>query len=464
MKRLVRSASALSVLAAALALGPAAAQDGPTTQRAAAVVNDLVISTFDVDQRTRLVLSRGGGPQSEQARQRIRSQVLRTLIDELLQLQEAEKSELEVSEKEVDEALGRIAEQNGTTPAAVINQLAREGIYASTLKTQIKAEIAWSQLIEARLAPRINLTDEEIDEEMRRIEAGATKAQYLISEIFLSIEQPGDESRAQSQLNQIYSLLQSGTPFPTLAEQFSDSATRQRGGDAGWVTEGDVAPEVMAVLSRMRPQSMSDAIRVPGGLYLVILRDKMRPAGSAAEAPPVPPGPPPGVPAGSVKIKRVIFGVPPNMTKQMEQQVAESVMRLRGAIRGCQGLEETMAQLQGVLVQDLPVIPRRDLSPGFQQVLQGLSYSDTTLPFFTEEAPGQIVMNMLVLCGDRPKEEYIPTQAFQMPEREDIANGMFREELANMARRYMRDLRRDASIEIYDGNPDAVRGQQANAN
>lgn len=460
MKRILGLTAALLLAGMAGGLAPASAQDS-SGQRAAAVVNDIVISTFDVDQRTRLVLSRGGGPQSAAAAQRIRGQILRTLIDELLQLQEAEKSEIVVSDREVDEALARISEQNGTTPAAIERSLAQGGIYMSTLKTQIKAEIAWSSLIEARLAPRINVTEEEIDEEMRRIEAGATKPQYLVSEIFIGIDGPGDEARVRGQMSQVIAALRGGTPFPAIAEQFSESASASRGGDLGWIQEGDIAPEVFATLQRMRPQSVSEPIRTVSGYSLVVLRDKMRPAGSAADAPPVPPGPPSGVSAGSVKLKRLIFGVPANMSKAQQEQIVGAVMNLRGSIRGCQNLDELMAQLQGVLVQDLPVIARRDLSPEFQRMLDGVGYSEVTMPFFTEEGPGQVVMNLLVLCGDRLKEEYIPTQVFQMPSREDVGNKMFRDELAVAARRYMRDLRRDASIEIREGDPDAVRGRQS---
>ncbi len=67
-------------------------------------------------------------------------------------------------------------------------------------------------------------------------------------------------------------------------------------------------------------------------------------------------------------------------------------------------------------------------------------------------------MNLLVVCGDRLKEEYVPTQVFEMPSRDSVANRMFNQELSVMARRYMRDLRRDAAIEIREGNPRAVRG------
>ncbi len=71
------------------------------------------------------------------------------------------------------------------------------------------------------------------------------------------------------------------------------------------------------------------------------------------------------------------------------------------------------------------------------------------MPYLSKEGD-QSLMNMLVVCGDKLREEFVATRAFVMPTREDVENRMFNQELSVMARRYMRDLRRDASIEIRD--------------
>ncbi len=446
MKSVLKFAAA--ALAATLAFfAPQAAAE--SIQRAAAVVNGTVISTYDLDQRVRMILSTSGGAQGAAAQQRLREQVLRTLIDEILQLLEAQKAELTVTEQEVDEAIDRIAKQNNTSREAIVKSLAANGIGEETLRVQIRAELAWSKLIEERLAPRVNISEEEIDQEMRRIEAGASKPQFLVSEIFIAIDSPADEARARRNIEQIHQQLNSGTPFTALAEQFSESATASRGGDLGWVQDGDVPAEVWAALQAMRPMTISQPVRAAGGYYIIAMRDKMRPAGSAEEARPAPPGRPPGVPAGSVKLKRVVIGLPPNMSKADEQRVLQAAAGLREQIKGCQGLEQFAGQLQGVAVVDLPVLPMSDLAPEVRQVIQGLNPSDVSPPYFSKEGDMNL-MNMLVVCGDRPRVDYVATRAFEMPTREEVGNRMFNQELTVMARRYMRDLRRDASIEIRD--------------
>lgn len=443
--------SLLKLAAAAIALSLVHPVAADSVQRAAAVVNGVVISTYDLDQRVRMVLSTTGGSQNEAAQQRMREGVLRTLIDEILQLKEADRVKLTISEKDVDEAIDRIAQQNNTTRDGIMKSLSAAGIDPATLRTQIRAEVAWSQILEGALAPRVKITDADVDTEMARIQAGASKPQFLASEIFISVDGPSDEARAQRMVQQIFTQLQTGNAFPQLAQQFSESSTGARGGDLGWVQDGDVPTEVWRAMQNMRLQTVSPPIRTAAGWYLIALRDKMRPAGSADEKPPTPPGRPAGVPPGSVKLKRLVLGVPPKMTQEQERNYVASAMQLREAIKGCQGLEEFLKPVRGIAMVDLPVLPIKDLAPEIRSIVERLNPSDVSQPFFSQEGE-QKLMNMLVVCGDRPREEFIATRAFEMPTREQVQSRMFNQQLSVMARRYMRDLRREAAIEIRDAS------------
>lgn len=441
--------SLLKLAAAALTLSLVHPVSADSVQRAAAVVNGVIISTYDLDQRVRMVLATTGGAQNTAAQQRMRESVLRTLIDEILQLKEAERVKLTITDKDVDDAIDRIAQQNNTTRENILKSLAANGVDPQTLRVQIRAEVAWSQIVEGALAPRVKITDADVDAEMARIEAGASKPQFLASEIFISIDTPQDEARARRTIDQIFQQLQTGTNFQQLAQQFSESATGARGGDLGWVQDEDVPAEVWAAMQRMRVQTVSPPIRAANGWYLIALRDKMRPVGSADEKPPAPPGRPAGVPAGSVKLKRIVMGVPPNMTADQQRNYTASAMQLREAIKGCQGLEEFLKPIRGIALIDLPVLPIKDLAPEIRSIVQGLNPSDVSQPYLNKEGD-QNLMNLLVVCGDKPREEFIATRAFVMPTREEVENRMFNQELSVMARRYMRDLRRDAAIEIRD--------------
>jgi len=127
------------ILAAMLALiitaTPAFAQTGESV---AAVVNDQPISTFDVRQRTMLLMATTGVQPTQETVARLQEQALRSLIDEKLQLQEAARFEVEVDDEEINNALARLARQNNVSLQDIELDLRNAGIDPTTLRNQIE--------------------------------------------------------------------------------------------------------------------------------------------------------------------------------------------------------------------------------------------------------------------------------------------------------------------------------------
>jgi len=254
------------------------------TMRAAAVVNDIVISSYDLEQRVKLAMvTSGQQPNSDLAR-RLHDQILRQLVDEMLQVLEAQKFNVKVSTEDIDGALKRIGQQNNISAEQINKMLDENGIARATLQSQLKADIAWQKLVQQRLAPRVAVSEDEVDAVLARMAQTASSAQYQAAEIFIAIESPDQEAQAKESIQNIRAQLQQGASFAAMARQFSKSSTRADGGDMGWVTEGDVQPEVGKALQTMRPGSVSDPIRAANGYYLIGLREKRTAAGSRPEA------------------------------------------------------------------------------------------------------------------------------------------------------------------------------------
>ena len=140
----------LSLLLPALQAGRPLAQD---TLRAVAVVNDEVISMLDLFMRTRLVALSSGIELTPESQSRLQQQVLRRLIDERLQLQEAERLSIIVSDEEVTDALSEIARRNKMSTEQFDTMLAQNQILPSAIQEQVKAELAWRNVVRVRLVP-----------------------------------------------------------------------------------------------------------------------------------------------------------------------------------------------------------------------------------------------------------------------------------------------------------------------
>ena len=159
----------------------------PNKRVATAVVNGFVITQTDIDQRVALLLAANERPVSEQEMIRVRMQVLRNLIDETLQIQAALSQEIEVSQAEVDQTYARVAAQNfGQEPGKMDDYLASIGSSPAALKRQITGELAWNNLLRRNVAPFVNISTDEVNEMIERMEASRGTEEYRLGEIYLS--------------------------------------------------------------------------------------------------------------------------------------------------------------------------------------------------------------------------------------------------------------------------------------
>ena len=160
----------------------------------AAVVNDDVISIADVTARMRLVFASSNIEDTPESRQRVARQVVRILIDEKLQMQEAKRLNLKVSDEEIAGALGNIEAQNNLPKGGLDKMLAGRGIERVTLVDQLTATLAWGKVVRQNLNRVTPISDEEIDAAIARQRETADQPRARISEIFLAVSNPQQDA------------------------------------------------------------------------------------------------------------------------------------------------------------------------------------------------------------------------------------------------------------------------------
>jgi peptidyl-prolyl cis-trans isomerase SurA len=423
------------------------------TMRAAAVVNDIVISSYDLDQRVKLMMVTSGA-QGQDTAKRLRPQVLRQLVDELLQLQEAQKSKVQITTEDLDKSLKRIAQQNNISVDQIYKTLDDAKISRSTLQTQIKADLAWQKLIQQRLAPRVTVSDEEVAAAYAQAQESSKQPQYLVSEIFLAVDVPSAEEQVKQNVANILTQLKAGANFSALARQFSQSATASSGGDMGWMTLADLPEPVAQKVKVMANGALSEAIRAPGGYYLIGLRQKRLAAGAtpqAAAPPPVAQAQPEQKMKAVITLGRMSVPMAPGVSKAKEEQVRNTAIELFRSVNGC-STAGAAARSRGAKFDMIGPVTVKDLAPQFVDILKKTPNGRSTPPL-----RGAKGIEMYVICdggmkpaasiggasegGDKPAAEVT---------KEEIENRLFNQELTMLARRYLRDLRRDATIEMKD--------------
>ena len=258
-------------LATALSPAPATAQGD--LFRPAAVVNDDIISVLDLAMRVQLAVVAAGMQDTPEVRRRITPQVLRGLIDERLQLQEAKRLDIAIADEQVAAALEQIAGQNNMSEGQFLTMLRNRGIIPTTLIDQIRAQIAWQTVVQRRIRPNVVIAPEEVEEVVGRLTARRGSIERRVAEIFIPVETAAKENEALANANRLLVELQSGANFAGIARQFSQSGTATLGGDLGWVQDGELDPELNAVLAQMGPGELSPPVRTLTGFHILLLRD-----------------------------------------------------------------------------------------------------------------------------------------------------------------------------------------------
>ena len=404
----------------------APARPNGLSEGVAAVVNDGIISTYDFRQRVRLLLITSGVQPTRENMPQIEQEALRTLVDEHLEVQEIRREEKEqkfkilASDDDVNREIARIASGNKMSGDQLLKALGTAGVGSATLKDQIRAQISWERWIQGRYGgSRMKIGQDQINAVIRQLEAETAKPQYQLAEIFIDAARVGGEDQAVSGAQQLVAQLQQGAPFGAVARQFSAASTAANGGDAGWQSESSLQPEVREVVSQMRAGTLSKPIAVHDGVYIIYLRDKR--AGSGAEM---------------VTLKQAAIALPADAPAAQVEAARQALAGLKPKITDCAGLEGVVAKTPGVVPGDLGEADVNELAPVFRDAIKGLDVNQVSDPIRTE-----VGLHLVAVCGRRHSGP-------NLPPREEIEARLEDQKLSQISKRYLRDLRNSATIEV----------------
>ena len=264
-----------------LALRPSVGQD---TLRIVALVNDDVITAIDLAVRTEVIISSTGVPDTPEARQRLRPQVLRALIDDRLKQQAADKEGVSVPQDRIDERMSQLAQNNHMSLDQFREALKHNNIEPGWLEDQIRTEIAWGMLINRKFRSGIIITDADVDAAERRMREDAGKTEYRLAEIFLSVDDPNETETVRESAQKLIDQLKGGVDFSEIARQFSQSSTASNGGLLGWVAPGDLPPEIATAVEGLQPDTVAGPIRSEGGFHILKVLDQRQLAATGGQS------------------------------------------------------------------------------------------------------------------------------------------------------------------------------------
>jgi peptidyl-prolyl cis-trans isomerase SurA len=147
----------------------------PALAATVVTVNGTPISDVQIDQRLRLFRMEGNSTG--------RNGAMEQLINEQIQLQEAARLGITVSNAQVDDAFLRIARNAGVSRDRLQQMLQQNGVTSSTLQDRLKAAIAWSDVVRATVSPQTGVSDLELDQRAAAEISDFQRFDYIIKEV-----------------------------------------------------------------------------------------------------------------------------------------------------------------------------------------------------------------------------------------------------------------------------------------
>lgn len=423
-----KTSLALAAMAAAIGfVSPASAQAEKADPRAglpasyrgpasavAAVVDDKVITTYDVQQRVRLMVLSSGGRITNQMLPQIQRQALRDLVQEQLKLTEAKEFDLEPEPGEVDSELRGMAQQGGVSFETFAQTLKADGVSIDALRQQVTTSIIWPRLVQGKYGKRIRVSDDEIEATLGRMREDATQDQILLSEICIPVPSQDQAQAYYDGSLQLLEQLRKGVPFAVIAQQFSGCTTSAAGGDMGWIRAGELAPELDSVIRDLPPGSVTNPIPSEGAFMILAVRDRR-----TAVAP-------------GAKSWTLAYASAPT---SMGDAAARAALAKLATADACGGRKVRQDLGPNVGVALLERTPIDALDPRFQGAIEDLNRGDMSAVL---EADG--AYHVAYVCD--------LDEGLGLPNRESIRGRIYSRQLERIAQQYLRDIERKSSVDI----------------
>jgi peptidyl-prolyl cis-trans isomerase SurA len=401
---------------------PGQAPAGPPEMHIAAVVNDEVISMFDLVSRMRMVMVSSNIADTPEMRQRIGAQVLHSLIDEKLELQEAKRQNVTATDSEINNGLQEIEKQNNMKSGQLNDLLKARGIDRGALVDQLTAGIVWAKLVKRQAAQTTEISDEEIDEALKRAKEHANEPQSRVAEIFLAVDNPAQDGEVRALAERLTQQMRQGARFSAIAQQFSQSATAAVGGDIGWLRPDQLPPELGKAVTALRPGELSAPVRVAGGYYLLIVVDR-RNGTTGSEQDTV------------YDIVQVVFPLPARPSDAVRRTALGEASSIRSAAKDCPSLLKIGKEKAPQLSSE-GQLRANNISPEMRAVVDKLSIGQVSEPIVQKNGVG-----IIMVCAKKEGGGGGVT-------RDNVTESLLRQRLDTVARRYLRDLRRNAYVDV----------------
>jgi peptidyl-prolyl cis-trans isomerase SurA len=258
--------------------------------RIVAVVNDDIITLFELNRSLKPYEDKIyalGYPEEKERKMlfKVREGVLNQLIDKKIEDQQIKRSNINISEEQIDQTIERIKGQNFFTDEDLRHALAKDGWTMEAYRENIKEEILRTRLVNLEVKSKIVITEEDIAAYYEKhLDTYGGKQKYHLRNILITIPTFADESKKleiRGKLDEILNELNSGESFETMARNYSESSTAPEGGDLGLFELDSLSPQLQKTIKGMKPGEVTPVLETDQGYQIFFLQEILKTPGKS---------------------------------------------------------------------------------------------------------------------------------------------------------------------------------------
>lgn len=279
--------SILIALLNSMLLFPGFALSEETVDKVIAIVNNDVIMLSEIQEASAPMMAEILGIKNPEERDKksneVTSQVLDKIIDFRLQVQEAKKEGMEISEDETEETLNDTMTRMKITKEKLPDVLKEQGMTLDELKKELKDQLLVKRIVRKRIVSRISVSNEEIQEYFKNHkEQFESSLKFRVRHIAMKVDKEAGkekEEEIKKKMEEVLSMLRNNEDFTEIAKKFSEDPSKDSGGDLGVLNRGELLPLFEETILKLDEGAVSDIIRSDAGFHIFKLewKEKLTP-------------------------------------------------------------------------------------------------------------------------------------------------------------------------------------------
>lgn len=237
-----------------------------------AVVNGNIIMLSEIEEHAGSALPPGDATGELKVR---RDSMIKHAADDLVQeklvLADCKTQNLEPTATEIDDAIENVQKQNKIDRSTLESAIKAQGLTMPRYRDMLNQQLCRMKIVEMKVRNRVVVKEEDVKEALARDGATTPVTQEVkLGDIYIAAASGAD---AEDRAKQAKIRLDQGVDFGVVAND-AKSAFKSTGGVLGWVKEGQLAPEIDRVATKLPVGGTSDVISTPQGFHILRVLDR----------------------------------------------------------------------------------------------------------------------------------------------------------------------------------------------